>query len=185
MTDGFFAIGSDKNIYLGEIRDTDFWTQPRYAFNQNNIERDFIQLEIDEAGVYVLSSSWKTREISLVELKTGAHNVTFSSGDVTTSMRYAASYRFLITSSTNGCAYIWKMPFKYTKDIEFKFRQKSIKGATFGGGAPDEASLGGRVSTGQGTPHGPGERKTWDQAVKKRSEKLPAQSEMTISPAWA
>ena len=26
MVDGFIAIGSDKNIYLGEVREADFWT---------------------------------------------------------------------------------------------------------------------------------------------------------------
>ena len=59
--------------------------------------------------------------------------MTFSSGDVTTAMRYACNYRFLLTASSNSCIYVWRVPTKYTKDIEFRQRQKSIKGNTFGG----------------------------------------------------
>ena len=67
------AVGTDTKIQLGELKSKDFWSFNKSVFGNSSTSKDFIALEMDEGGVYLLASSKKNKDISVIDIKSGQH----------------------------------------------------------------------------------------------------------------
>ena len=54
--DGLTCLGLENKIQVSELKSPENWTSPKTAFN-NNVPKDFIWLEMDETGSFIVASS--------------------------------------------------------------------------------------------------------------------------------
>ena len=90
-------------------------------------EREYIKIESDNVSLYGLACSMKKRNLTVFDMKTGNSTLVINTADVVTALKYSPNYKYLISSSNNGCIFIYKVPSNIEKEIMFKTTQKSLR----------------------------------------------------------
>ena len=96
------------------------------ALNHQTKIKDFVKLEIDDSCTYVLASSYNTNDVLWIDMHTSRVMATLSIGEPTTWMKFTPDSKHLITCSSRGCFYVWKVPKEIYNTILFKNKQKEI-----------------------------------------------------------
>ena len=86
--------------------------------------KDFIKLEIDNTNTYIFCSSWKSNDVHCIDIQTNKVVATLCSGEPVISMKITPDYKHLITTTSKGCFYIWKLPQLIYSTMKFKSKQK-------------------------------------------------------------
>ncbi|CAI2376025.1 unnamed protein product [Moneuplotes crassus] len=120
-------IGTDKKLQAGTCREDNTIVLSKDIAPKSSTPKEYIKLETDDVSLYLIACSKKKRDISFIQLKTGTVVHTVSCGEVVTGIKYSPDYKFLITSTSTGCIYIWNVPSSIQNEIKFKIGQRSLR----------------------------------------------------------
>lgn len=126
VRDNKIAIGMDAKIQFGELKANNYWALMKSAGGNQTKMSDFVKLEIDETSTFVLASSWKSNDVHCIDVTTTRVMGTFSSGEPITCMKITPDFKYLITCSSRGCFYVWKLPKQIYSAMKFKARQNEM-----------------------------------------------------------
>ena len=126
VSENKIAIGMDSKIQFGELKANNYWALMKSAFSNQNKMKDFVKIEIDESGTFVFSSSWKSNDVHCIDFITTRTMATFSSGEPITWMKITPDNKYLITCSSRGWFYVWKLQKQIYGAMNFKIKQKEI-----------------------------------------------------------
>ncbi|CAI2378057.1 unnamed protein product [Moneuplotes crassus] len=119
-------IGTDNKLQVLTCREDRTVSLDHNVAPKSTLPKEYIKLETDEVSLYLVACSKKKRDINFIELKTGNVVHSFTCGEVITGIKYSPDYKFLITSTSTGCIYIWNVPSHIEAAIKFKRGQSSI-----------------------------------------------------------
>lgn len=122
-----FILGMEKKIQVGQILKDNSISLKKSVSPSTATVREYIKLEADDVSLYCIASSKKKRDVSFIEIKSGNVSQSFSCGEVITGIKFSPSYKFLITSTSTGCIFIWKVPSGIEREIMFKSNQKTLR----------------------------------------------------------
>ena len=116
----------DSKIQFGELKANNYWALMKSAFNNQSKMKDFVQIEIDDSGTFVFSSWWKSNDIHWIDFITTRTMATYSSGESITSMKVTPDNKYLVTWSSKGWFYVWKLQKQIFGAMNFKVKQKEM-----------------------------------------------------------
>lgn len=120
------AIGTDTKIQFGELKSNNYWALMKSAGGSQSNMKEFIKLEIDETNTYVLCSSWKSNDVHCIDMQNTRVMASFCSGEPVISMKISPDYKHLITTTSKGCFYVWKLPKEIYSTMKFKSKQNEL-----------------------------------------------------------
>jgi len=126
VRDNKIAIGMDTKIQFGELKAKNYWALMKSAGGNQPKMKDFIKLEIDDTNTYVFCSTWKSNDVHCIDLVTTRVMATFSSGEFITCMKVTPDHKHLITCSSRGSFYIWKLPKQVSRSMKFRAKQNEL-----------------------------------------------------------
>ena len=94
--------------------------QPKVRLN------NFVKIEIDSTWSYIFSSSLKSKDVHWVDFTTTRTMSTFSSGQPITWMKLTPDNKYLVTCSSRGWFYIWKLQKEISATMNLKAKQKEV-----------------------------------------------------------
>lgn len=120
------AIGMESKIQFGELKANNYWALMKSAGSNLSKMKQFVKIEIDETNTYALCSSWKSNDVHCIDLTNTRVMGSFCSGEPITCMKITPDFNYLITCSSRGCFYVWKLPKSISSTMKFKAKQKEM-----------------------------------------------------------
>jgi WD40 repeat protein len=100
--------GHDKTLALSDSKtfDRKWMKKPDPA---RKVAPDYLKVMLDEYGLVAVTSG-TDKQIMLFDTETGRLLCKANCGEITTGMSFSTNYRHLITTSSLGVIYIWRLP---------------------------------------------------------------------------
>ena len=128
VNENCFLLGWDKKVCICETRKNNSVVLKKSVLASTGTqEREYIKMETDNVSLYGIACSMKKRSLTIFDIKTGNTTLSINTGDAVTALKYTHNFKYLISSSNNGCIFIYKVPSNIEKEIMFKTTQKSLR----------------------------------------------------------
>ena len=119
---GFLITGHDKNLTLSKFNGFEKIWQKRPDPNRK-VAPDHIKVMMDDFGTVAVTSC-TDRQVMLFEVESGKLLCKAQCGEITTGMCFSENGKHLLTTSSLGVIYVWKLP---EQVVDILNKQKLVK----------------------------------------------------------
>lgn len=120
----YIITGHDKILVLrGTETFSKIWE--KHPDPKRKVFPDYLKVAVDDWGQVVVASG-TDKNVSIFEAESGKLLARATSGEITTGMIFSQNGKHLITTSSQGVIYVWKLPENVVKLLN-KFKNKEPK----------------------------------------------------------
>lgn len=112
----YMVTGHDKLLQLWQMSTGDKVWEKKPDSVRKTGSMDQLKVYMDDLASIVVASS-TDKYVSIYEGASGALISRFTCGEITTAMCMSTNFRHLITTSSDGIIYIWRLPEILTKAL--------------------------------------------------------------------
>lgn len=123
------VLGQEKKLQLWSIDEMKFLktieTKEEDKLTGKVLPLDNLKISVDSSGTYIAVSN-NDKIVRIRDFNTGNLVAKVTCGDIITSLAFTQNSKYLITASSKGCIYIWKLSQEIKSTIEKKKQQLGL-----------------------------------------------------------